>query len=149
MPADFDNLAYEQTHGSGLQQHLGYRLVEWADDHAVIELEIRDQHRNRAGIMHGGVLSTLMDTASGYALCYCAVDGNVRKAVTLSLTTNFIGAARSGIVRVVGRRQGGGRKIAYTEATAFDSDGAVIGTATGTFKYMRGSESPEGIARTD
>ncbi|WP_412777787.1 PaaI family thioesterase [Thalassospira lucentensis] len=147
MTAIDDNLAYEQSSGSGLQNHLGYRLVEWAEDHAVIELDIKDYHRNRGGILHGGVLATLLDTVSGYAVCYCPVPGNVRKSVTLTLTTNFIGAGTDGIVRVVGRKQGGGRKIVFTEATAYNADGKVIGTATGTFKYQRGSDDPNGIPR--
>lgn len=147
MTAIDDNLAYEQSSGSGLQNHLGYRLVEWAEDHAVIELDIKDYHRNRGGILHGGVLATLLDTVSGYAVCYCPVPGNVRKSVTLTLTTNFIGAGTDGVVRVVGRKQGGGRKIVFTQATAYNDDGKVIGTATGTFKYQRGSDDPNGVPR--
>ncbi|PKR59028.1 PaaI family thioesterase [Thalassospira lohafexi] len=147
MTAIDDNLAYEQSSGSGLQNHLGYRLVEWSENHAVIELDIKDYHRNRGGILHGGVLATLLDTVSGYAVCYCPVPGNVRKSVTLTLTTNFIGAGTDGIVRVVGRKQGGGRKIVFTEATAYSADGDVIGTAAGTFKYQRGSDDPNGIPR--
>ena len=142
-----DNLAYEQAHGSGLQDHLGYRLVEWAENHAVMELDIQDHHRNRAGILHGGVLATLMDTVSGYAVCYCAVPGNVRRSVTLTLTTNFVGMGKDGTVRVVGKKQGGGRKVVFTQATAYNADGDVIGTATGTFKYQRGSDDPNGVPR--
>ena len=147
MTGSNDNLAFEQAHGSGLQDHLGYRLVEWAEDHAVIELDVQNHHCNRAGILHGGVLTTLMDTASGYAICFCPVPGNVRKSLTLSLTTNFLGMAEQGVVRVVARKQGGGRKVVFTEATAYNAAGDVIGTSTGTFKYHRGSEDPAGVPR--
>ncbi|URK16805.1 PaaI family thioesterase [Thalassospira sp. GO-4] len=147
MTDTIDNLAYEQAHGSAVQDHLGYRLVEWADGHAVVELEMKDFHRNRVGILHGGILTTLMDTASGYAVCFCPVAGNVRKTMTLSLTTNFIGMAKDGLVRVVARKQGRGRKIVFTEAVAYNADGEVIGTATGTFKYHRGSDDPDGVPR--
>lgn len=147
MTSTEDNLAYEQANGSGLQAHLGYRLVEWAENHAVVELDLQDYHLNRAGILHGGVLTTLMDTASGYSVCFCPVAGNVRKTLTLSLTTNFLGSAKTGVVRVVARKQGGGRKIVFTEAVAYSADGDVIGTATGTFKYHRGSDDPDGVPR--
>ncbi|MBR9898859.1 MAG: PaaI family thioesterase [Rhodospirillales bacterium] len=147
MTGSNDNLAFEQAHGSGLQDHLGYRLVEWAEDHAVIELDVQNHHCNRAGILHGGVLTTLMDTASGYAICFCPVPGNVRKSLTLSLTTNFLGMAKQGVVRVVARKQGGGRKVVFTEATAYNAAGDVIGTSTGTFKYHHGSEDPAGVPR--
>ncbi|MBC08366.1 PaaI family thioesterase [Thalassospira sp.] len=147
MTGSNDNLAYEQAHGSGLQDHLGYRLVEWAEDHAVVELDVQNHHCNRAGILHGGVLTTLMDTASGYAVCFCPVQGNVRRSLTLSLTTNFLGMAKEGLVRVVARKQGGGRKVVFTEAVAYDQAGNVIGTSTGTFKYHRGSDDPDGVPR--
>ena len=144
-----ENLAYEQANGSAVQKHLGYKLVEWAENHAVVELDLKDFHHNRVGILHGGILTTLMDTACGYSVCFCPVDGNVRKTMTLSLTTNFIGMAKDGVVRVVARKQGGGRKIVFTEATAYNANGDVIGTSTGTFKYHRGSDDPNGVPRDE
>ncbi|RCK54092.1 aromatic compounds catabolism protein [Thalassospira profundimaris] len=146
--ADHDNLSYEQQHGSGLQEMLGYRLVEWQDDRAVVELHVAPRHCNRAGILHGGVLATLLDTASGYACCYCPVPGNVRRCLTLSLTTQFMGQAVDGdIVKVEAQRQGGGRKIIFTTATAYNNKGDIIASATGTFRYHRGSEDKAGVPR--
>ncbi|MFH1806724.1 MAG: PaaI family thioesterase [Pseudomonadota bacterium] len=147
MTALIDNLVWEQQHGSGLQREMGYRLVEWAEDYAVLELVIAPRHLNRSGILHGGVIATLLDTVSGYACCYCPVQGHLRRSLTLSLTTNFMGQATSGVVRSIARRQGGGRKIAFTTATAMNEDGEIIASATGTFRLHRGSEDPRGIAR--
>lgn len=146
---DLDNLEWERRQGSGLQAHLGYRLAEWAPDFAVVELNVEPHHCNRAGILHGGVITTLLDTACGYAVCFCPVPGNIRRSLTLSLTTNFIGQAKQGLVRVEARKQGGGRKIVFTAATAYNAAGEIIATATGTFRYHRGSEVPEGVPRGD
>lgn len=148
MNNDADNLLYEQQHGSGLQEMLGYRLVEWQNERAVVEIDVASQHCNRAGILHGGVLATLLDTASGYACCYCPVPGNIRRCLTLSLTTQFMGQAGNGdIVRVEAHRQGGGRKIIFTTATAYNGKGEIIASATGTFRYHRGSEDAAGVPR--
>ncbi|OSQ40515.1 PaaI family thioesterase [Thalassospira mesophila] len=143
-----DNLAFEQQHGSGLQEMLGYRLVEWRASEAVVTLDVAAQHCNRAGILHGGVLATMLDTASGYACCYCPVPGHIRRCLTLSLTTQFMGQAKAGeTVRVTAQRQGGGRKIIFTTATAVNEQGKIIGSASGTFRYQRGSEDENGVPR--
>lgn len=142
-----DNLAWEQENGSGLQALLGYRLVAWEPDRAVVELEVGPQHLNRAGVLHGGVLTTVLDTASGYAGCFCPVPGHIRRTLTLSLTTNYLGQMSTGVLRAEARKRGGGRKLYFVDATATDADGRVIATATGTFRYHRGSEAEEGQPR--
>lgn len=142
-----ENLLWEQANGSGLQALLGYGITEWEKDRAVMEMTVRPDHLNRAGLLHGGVLTTLLDSVSGYAGCFCTVPGNIRRTLTLSLTSNFMGQCRDGLVRVEGRKVGGGRKIYFTEAVAYDGRGTLIGTASGTFRYHKGSEDETGMPR--
>jgi uncharacterized protein (TIGR00369 family) len=142
-----DNLRFEQEHGSGLQLHLGYGLTEWERDRAVAEMVVRDHHLNRAGLIHGGVLTTLLDSVSGCAGCWCPEPGRIRRALTLSLTTNYMAAAKRGVLRAEGRRVGGGRKVFFTAAEVVDDRGTVLATATGTFRYHRGSEDEHGEPR--
>jgi len=141
------NLAWEQERGSGLQLLLGYRLVAWERDRAVLDMPVTEAHLNRAGLLHGGVLTTLLDSASGYAGCWCPVPGRIRRTLTLTLTTNYIGQVSEGVVRVEGRKVGGGRRVFFTTAEAFDGGGKLVATATGTFRYHRGSEDEHGVAR--
>jgi uncharacterized protein (TIGR00369 family) len=86
--------------------------------------------------MHGGVLSTLIDTACGYCGCYAPEGEAPRRAVTLSLTTNFIGAGQPG-QRLTARaqRSGGGKSVFFADCTVADQDGRVVGSGQGTFKY--------------
>ena len=35
---------------------LDYTVVEWADGHVLVEMEVKPQHRNLGGSVHGGVL---------------------------------------------------------------------------------------------
>ena len=79
-------------------QMLGFRVTEWRDGFVRMEMDIRPEHLNRSGVLHGGIVSALLDTACGYAGTWCRKKGNVRWAVTVNLTTNFTGrdwAARS------------------------------------------------------
>lgn len=142
-----DNLSWEQQTPSGFGALLGYCLTVWEPNRAVVEMPLRPEHMNRAGLPHGGLLTTLLDTASGYAGCYCSVPGNVRRTLTLSLTTNYIGVAKGTLLRATGTVTGGGKKIFFTSAEVRDDLGALIASATGTFRYHRGSESLEGLPR--
>ena len=45
----------------GFNAELGFRLVEWEEGRAVMALDIQAKHRNRSGVLHGGVMATLID----------------------------------------------------------------------------------------
>lgn len=130
---------------SGFQQLLAYYLAEWREDYAVIALELEHKHCNRAGVVHGGVLTTLIDTACGFAATWCPHEGRVRRVVTLSLATNFTGQARHGLIRAVGRKRAGGSRVVFCSAEVLDADGRLIAMGEGSFRYRSGSESPEGV----
>lgn len=87
------------TMENGFFNHLGFRLVTWEEDLAVLEFEIEPYHLNRALVLHGGVLTSIIDIACGFAGCFSLDPNRVRKTVTLSLTTSFTGQASFGIVR--------------------------------------------------
>jgi uncharacterized protein (TIGR00369 family) len=132
------NLAREQANASGLRTLLGIGLTKWSPDRALVEMEIAPHHLNRSGLLHGGILATLLDTALGYAGCFMAEPGEVRRTLTLSLTTNFIASVKAGRLRTEGRRTGGGKTIFFAEGEVRDADSRLIATATGTFKYLSG-----------
>lgn len=130
---------------TGFQALLGHRIVEWSEGLAVAELAVGPQHLNRNGFLHGGVLTALIDTVCGYAGCYCAVPGRVRRAMTLSLTTNFTAQVNGGVIKAVGRKQTGGSRIFYCSGEVLDKDGMLLAIGQGTFRYRSGSESAEGV----
>ena len=124
---------------------LGFRITEWRDGLVRMEMDVRPEHLNRSGVLHGGIISALLDTACGYAGTWCAKKGNVRWAVTVSLTTHFTGQARGGTLTTVGRKRGGGRKIFFASAEVLDENGQVLGFGDSVQRYRSGSEDPEGI----
>ena len=126
-------------------QMLGFRVTEWRDGYVRMEMDVRPEHLNRSGVLHGGIISTLLDTACGYAGTWCTKEGNVRWAVTVSLTTHFTGQARGGTLTTVGRKRGGGRKIFFASAEVLDENGQVLGFGDSVQRYRSGSEDPEGV----
>jgi acyl-coenzyme A thioesterase PaaI-like protein len=71
------------------------------------------RHLNRSHVPHGGVIATLIDTACGFAGCYSAEPGKIRGAVTLTLTTCFLGQAEAGMTLVANTRRTGGRRTVF------------------------------------
>lgn len=129
----------------GFHSLLGYRQALWVEDKAVIELDIQPQHLNLAGVIHGGVLTSLLDIALAEAGTYCPYPGRMRKAVTLSLTTTFTGQCSGGVIQVTGIKRAGGSRIFNSTGEVRDQNGNLLAIAEGTFRLRSGSESPEGL----
>ena len=71
-------------------EHVGPVLA----DGDVVGLRIEARHLNRSGMAQGGLLATVVDFALGRAIRASAQDE--QRAATVSLTTDFLGAAREG-----------------------------------------------------
>lgn len=129
----------------GFAAHLGFEFVEWVPDRAVIALPIQDWHLNLAGVLHGGILATLLDIAGAAAGSYCPYPGRIRKAITLSMTTTFTGQAGAGTVRAIGRRRAGGQRIFNSSVDIVDAQDRLLAMGEGTYRLRRGCEGPEGM----
>jgi uncharacterized protein (TIGR00369 family) len=130
---------------SGFSQLLGYKLAEWRDGESVVALTIGPRHLNRAGALHGGVLTTLIDASGGYAGCYCAVPGHARRCVTVSLTTQFLAQTKAGLLTARAHVRGGGKRLFIASAEVHDDTGALLAIGEGVYRYRSGSENPQGV----
>jgi uncharacterized protein (TIGR00369 family) len=123
--------------GSGYSELIGYRVTRWDTDYCEMELTVEAKHLNRLSVPHGGVLATLVDTAAGIAVAFADGTDKVLPAVTLSLSMQFLGQAKSGdVLTATGRRIGGGRTIAYGTTEIRDQDGRMIARGDATFRYL-------------
>jgi uncharacterized protein (TIGR00369 family) len=138
-------MAIQDLADSAFNDLIGFRIAEWREDYAVLKLELAARHLNRSKVVHGGVLATLIDAAAGFAGCYCSVPGNVRRALSLSVTTNFTGQAQAGVIRVVARKRAGGRTIYFASVEVFNDRDELIALGEATYRYRKGSENIEGV----
>lgn len=129
----------------GFHALLGYRQASWEEGRAVIELTIDQRHINLGGVIHGGVITSLLDIACAEAGTWCPYPGRMRKAITLSLTTTFTGQCSGGTIRVVGTKRAGGTRIFNSSGEVFDEEGRLLAFGEGTFRIRSGSEKPEGV----
>ena len=117
------------------QRHMGFYMTAWTPDRAVFELPMGEYLHNRYGIPHGGVYAVLLDTVMGYAGCYTGDLAVRRKAMTLSLTTNFLARPAGDVLIAEGRRTGGGKSSFFAEGRITDAAGALVASGTGVFRY--------------
>ena len=109
---------------------LGFQLVEVGPGRAVFEGTTAEWQYNPLGTVHGGWISTLLDSALG-----CAVHSTLQPGqlyTTLDLQVRFVKAlhATSGTVRAEAKTIHAGRRTATAEARLVGADGTLYATAT-------------------
>lgn len=132
-----DDLRRIEQHQSGYADLIGYKLRAKAAGYVELELAIEPKHLNRLHVPHGGVLATLIDTATGYAVALMHGPERIARAVTISLSMQFLGQAKVGDVLVAtGRHVGGGRTIGYATAEIHSADGRAIARGDATLRIL-------------
>jgi uncharacterized protein (TIGR00369 family) len=120
----------------GFNKILGFRIADWRDGFVRVEVDLTEHHLNRSGLVHGAVLAALIDAACGYTGVYPLVEGQMRRAVTLSMTTSFIGQAKSGTLACTAHRRGGGKTIYMANGEVQGPDGALIAIGEAAYRYI-------------
>ena len=130
----------ETTHApSRAWEWLGLKLVETRDRTAVVEMTTTDDMANHSGVVHGGMISTLADSAMGRSLR--TLSPGVVRAMSFYLKLNFINAAKVGeTLRATGHVIHAGRRTAVAECRVEGSDGRLVATASATFAVTRDKE---------
>jgi uncharacterized protein (TIGR00369 family) len=108
---------------------LGMRAITAEEGRVTAELEPAEYHYNPLGTVHGGVLATLLDTATG-----CAVHSTLPAGfgyTSIDLSTKFLRpvTVASGLLRCVGTVLSRGRRTALAEAKLTDERGKLVATA--------------------
>jgi acyl-coenzyme A thioesterase 13 len=121
---------------SPFAEHMGFDVVERTDGQSVVECLVTAEHTNTRGVVHGGVLSALIDMACGVAVAYQPSVGG-HAAVTVSLTINYLQPALLGDrLRVVGKRAGNGKRIVACEAEIYDQAGNMVAMGVATMTVV-------------
>jgi uncharacterized protein (TIGR00369 family) len=130
----------ETTHAtSRAWEWLGLKLVETSAGTAVVEMATTEDMANHSGVVHGGMISTLADSAMGRSLR--TLSPGVVRAMSFDLKLNFINAAKVGEkLRATGHVIHAGRRTAVAECRVEGSDGRLVATGSATFAVTRDKE---------
>lgn len=135
-------LAYAQKRmdRNAFSKLLRLKVVSLWPDGAELELPVTPKVRQMLGLVHGGALATLVDSATAVAL-WPRLEAEGLKAVTLELKINFLAAPKGAWCRSRAELVRYGRSTAYLEAGVEDESGKLCCRATATYFILR-TETP-------
>ncbi|GGH18166.1 PaaI family thioesterase [Paenibacillus segetis] len=117
---------------------LGLRMLSVDSSHVKLALTVNESHLNSMGIVHGGVLSSMMDQAMGTLV---TANKNGQQAVTTNLNVTFLNAMRSGDLVVSAYPMHESQRSMTLRAEVHGEDGTLACIATATFLVPRDSKS--------
>src|SRR6476646_2991065 len=109
----------------GWTSFMGIRFVHATADEVIAELEIGPRHHQAYGIVHGGVLSGMIETVASVGAALAAMPRG-QSVVGLENSTSFLTAVREGKLRATARPLNRGRRTQVWEATVADGEGRTV-----------------------
>ena len=118
--------------GPPIAQLLGMALASVAQGRAVFTLTPDESMFNPIGVVHGGIVCTLLDSALGCALHTALPAGKGYTSVEIKVS--YLKAVRpsSGLLTATGRVVRAGSRVGFTEGEVVDASGDTVATATST-----------------
>jgi len=114
--------------------HLGIELVELGEGTATLRLPFRTEVITIGSTVHGGAVSSLIDTtAMAAAWSGSAVPDNLR-GTTVALTVNFLAAANECDLTARARVLKRGKSLHYVEVDVADPAGTLVAKGLVTYK---------------
>jgi len=115
----------------------GMEVVEATSGEVTVAMDVLDRHVNLQGLVHGGMLAILADTACGLSIRSAMEPGRLH--VTTDLDIHYLAPARPGRLFGRGKAIRVGRSLAFAEASIEDERGRLVAKAQSRFS-VRGTE---------
>ena len=110
---------------------LGLKLGHLEPGEVTIHLDVRDELKQNQGVVHGGAIASLIDTAAAFAVL-TQIDLHER-VTTTDLTIHYLRPAISGRLAAKSRIIRGGRRLFVLSVEVYDEANALIATAVTTY----------------
>ena len=116
---------------------LGLVFETYEPDHVVMRLPFREDLTNDGVVYHGGVVASTIDTTAAACAWSNHDFANGSKASTVSMTVNYVGAARQSDLICTARTVRRARELIFLEIEATDADGRVCASAVQTYRITK------------
>lgn len=114
---EFAQMVREKMNGNHFMNFVGYTVTDIKAGRIEAELELREEHRQQMGFVHGGVTATFADIVCGFAAFTLAPNGN--GVVTVDMKVNFLNPGSGSLLRGTGRVYKAGQRLFFCEAEIF------------------------------
>jgi 1,4-dihydroxy-2-naphthoyl-CoA hydrolase len=112
-----------------LSDTLGVRAREFTAERVVLELDHAPELCTAGGLLHGGALMALADSA-GAAVAFLNLPEGAQGTATIGSSTSFLAAVRTGTVRAVAVPLRVGRTTIVVETEIHDAGGQLVAKTT-------------------
>lgn len=110
---------------------LGIELEKVVPGEATLTLAIRPELSQNHGVVHGGAIASLIDTATAFAILTLLEPEE--RVTTVDLTISYLRPGFEGQLRATARVLRQGRRLLATSAEVTDEGGTLLATALSTY----------------
>jgi len=115
------------------------RLLDLQLDHvargtATLHVNTRDELKQNKGLLHGGVIASLIDTAAAFAALTMLEESE--QAATIDLTIHYLRPVTTGQINARATVLRAGRRLIFLDAEVFDESQTIVATALTTFARL-------------
>ena len=127
----------EKINNAPYFQLLSMRICELGLGYSISEIDIADEHFNPFGGVHGGVFSSILDSAASWALFYAIEDENAG-LTSVNLNLNYLSPVKEGKLIAEGRQIKLGKTLGYAYCKINDTAGKLLAHGTLTVMILPG-----------
>lgn len=109
--------ARQRLKSSGTARQMGFEIAQVERGRVVLRMKVKQHHKQALGVVHGGVLAALADTAGGLASYTTATNSRV---VTIEMKINYLEGVPHGTVTADARVVRIGKHIAVVDCDLRD-----------------------------
>jgi uncharacterized protein (TIGR00369 family) len=125
-------------------RHMGMRITDITWGRAAFEMTPAEFRLQPFGIVHGGNIATLIDSAAFWA-CYLSMGNDEDGLVSVDLKLNYLAPVRVEALRSTGTLIKAGKTLSYAEADVRTGDGRLVAHGTSTLMRLPGLGMKLGI----
>lgn len=122
--------------------HMGFRLVSWTPEGAVVEVDVDQRFANPTGVLHGGVLMGLADSAMGLTVTGLLDAGQA--GTNTDLQMRFLRPTKTGTLTATARIVRKGRRVLVLECDVMDRAGRLVAKASSNFMVLDAASFAQG-----
>jgi len=123
--------------GAPFVRHLAMHITEFAWGRATFEMAAAEFRLQPFGVVHGGNIATLIDTAAFWA-CFLPMGSDDDGLASVDLKLNYLTPARIEPLHCTGVLIKAGKTLSYAQAEVRGGDGRLIAHGTSTLMRLPG-----------
>jgi len=118
-------------------QLLDIQLDRLGGGEAEMSMTIQHKHLQTMGIVHGGVIASILDSVTWWAEFSCQKPEDGGRLVSADLKLNYLSALTSGRAVAKAKCKKSGTRLCYAVGEVFDESGRLVADGSSTLLVLR------------